>query len=59
MICKYCRYKNSWDCADGWNRREDCSEFVLDWDALSKSKQELIRGALTLLEINADNGVDW
>ena len=60
MICKYCRYRNSWDCEDGWNRRENCSEFVLDWDTLSKIRQEAIRNALIVLETKAEkSGIDW
>ena len=43
MICEYCIYKNSWDCGDGWNRRENCSSFALNWDSLSKSEQGIIR----------------
>ena len=38
--CDYCKYKNSWDCEDGWDRvRNDkiCDDFVLDFKFLSKN----------------------
>ena len=47
--CDYCRYKNTWDCEDGWDRvRNDkiCDDFVLDFKFLSKKQQEQIQKIL-------------
>ena len=50
MLCEYCRYKNSWDCADGWNRRKNCDSFSLQWDWLSEEQQRLIMKILSSME---------
>ena len=45
----YCRYKNTWDCEDGWDRvRNDkiCDDFVLEFEFLSKKQQEQIQKIL-------------
>ena len=47
--CDYCRYKNTWDCEDGWDRvRNDkiCDDFVLEFKFLSKKQQEQIQKIL-------------
>ena len=47
--CDYCRYENSWDCEDGWDRvRNDeiCNNFVLEFSLLSKKQQEQIQKIL-------------
>ena len=47
--CDYCRYKNSWDCEDGWDRvRNDkiCDDFVLEFKFLSKKQQMQIQKIL-------------
>lgn len=46
MICEYCKYKNSWDCGDGWNRRNNCDSFSLAWEFLSFDQQEFIQRML-------------
>ena len=52
MCCKYCVYRNSWDCGDGYNRRSNCSSFMLDWDALSDCEKKMIQ---MFLESKAEN----
>lgn len=47
--CDYCRYKNSWDCEDGWDRVQNdkiCDDFVLDSSCLSNKQQKQIQEIL-------------
>ena len=44
--CNHCRYRNSWDCDDGWNRRRGCSEFELDYSTLSDKQKKTIQKIL-------------
>ena len=47
--CDYCRYKNSWDCENGWDHvRNDkiCDDFVLEFNLLSKKQQQQIQKIL-------------
>ena len=47
--CDYCRYKNSWDCEDGWDRVDNskmCDDFVLEFNLLSKEQQKKIQKIL-------------
>lgn len=44
--CNHCRYRNSWDCDDGWNRRRSCSEFELDYSTLSDKQKKTIQKIL-------------
>ena len=47
--CDYCRYKNSWDCEDGWDRvRNDkiCDDFVLEFKYLSDKQKKKIQKIL-------------
>jgi hypothetical protein len=46
MVCEYCRYRNSYECDDGWNRRSNCSEFELDWNTLSNKDKRTIQKIL-------------
>lgn len=46
MICNYCSYRNSYDCADGWNRRNNCYDFKLDWNMLSEKDKTAIQKIL-------------
>ena len=46
MCCKYCVYRNSWDCGDGYNRRNNCSSFQLDWDTLTEFEKKIIQAVL-------------
>ena len=52
MCCKYCVYRNSWDCGDGYNRRSNCSSFELDWGTLSDFEKKVIQ---TVLENKTEN----
>ena len=55
-MCEYCCYRNSWDCGDGWNRRNNCDGFKLDFDVLTDEQKELVRNAIrnTLYNIRWD-----
>ena len=44
--CDHCRYRNSWDCEDGYNRKRDCKEFELDFDTLSNKQKKVIQRIL-------------
>ena len=46
MICTYCSYRNSYDCADEWNRRNNCKDFKLDWNMLSEKDKRTIQKIL-------------
>lgn len=41
-MCRYCTFRSSWECDDGYATRL-CSEFRLNWDALDNdSRKEII-----------------
>lgn len=44
--CNYCKYRHSWDCDDGYNRRESCGEFELDFSTLSNKQKKAIQKIL-------------
>lgn len=44
--CYYCKYRNSWDCEDGWGRREGCEYFVVDGERLSRKQNRTIQKIL-------------
>lgn len=44
--CDHCRYRHSWECDDGWNRRKNCSEFELDYSTLSNKQKKTIQRIL-------------
>jgi len=47
--CDYCKYRNSWDCDDGWNRVSDdsyCESFSLDFMSLTKKQRKAIQKML-------------
>lgn len=44
--CDHCRYRNSYDCDDGWNRHKNCEEFELDFDTLNSRQKKTIRKIL-------------
>ncbi len=47
--CDYCRYKNSWDCEDGWDRVSNdkmCEDFALDFETLSDKQKKKIQEIL-------------
>ena len=47
--CDYCRYKNTWDCEDGWDRVDNnkmCEDFVLEFKYLSDKQKKKIQKIL-------------
>ena len=46
MICEYCLYAECYECRDGWGRKDNCSDFKLNWDSLSKRDQNKIKKEL-------------
>lgn len=47
--CDYCRYKNTWDCEDGWGRVDNnkmCEDFVLEFEYLSDEQKKKIQKIL-------------
>ena len=44
--CDHCRYRHSWECDDGWNRRRNCSEFELDFSTLTNKQKKAIQRIL-------------
>ena len=51
-VCEHCKYRNGWECGDGWNRQEGgCEEFKLDWDTLSDKQKEAIHRHLKIEEM--------
>ena len=51
-VCEHCKYRNDWECGDGWNRQKGgCEEFKLDWDTLSDKQKEAIHRHLKIEEM--------
>ena len=46
-VCNYCVYRNSYDCADGYDRSENCNSFKLDFETLSKKQKKKIKKILS------------
>ena len=47
--CEYCEYRNSWDCGDGWGRKDNnvfCEDFKLDFNQLREEQKEKIQRIL-------------
>lgn len=44
--CDHCKYRNSYDCDDEYNRHKNCDEFYLDFGTLKKKQQKAIRNIL-------------
>ena len=47
--CEYCEYRNSWDCGDGWNRKNNnvfCEDFKLDFNQLREEQKKKIQRIL-------------
>lgn len=39
--CKYCKYRHSWDCDDGWAYpKNGCENFELDKNTLNKNEKK-------------------
>lgn len=44
--CEYCEYRNSWDCEDGWNRKDNnvfCEDFRLEFNQLGENAKKKIQ----------------
>ena len=51
-VCEHCKYRNSWECGDGWNRQKGgCEEFRLDWNTLSNEQKKAIHRHLKIEEM--------
>ena len=46
-VYKHCEYRNSWDCEDGYCNCENCDQFKLDFDTLTKKQQKAIKRIYT------------
>lgn len=57
-VCEHCKYRNSYDCGDGWGLpKNGCDEFELEFSTLSKKQQKAIRRILSHEDDNDD--CDW
>ena len=52
-ICKYCKYRNSWDCSEGYYPTKGCENWSLDDYALTDEQVKHIKKAL-MLTIDAE-----
>ena len=44
--CECCEYRNSWDCEDGWGRKNNnvfCEDFKLDFNQLREGQKKKIQ----------------
>lgn len=46
-VYRHCKYRNSWDCEDGYCNCENCGDFILDGDTLTKKQQKAIKRILS------------
>ena len=46
-VYNHCKYRNSWDCEDGYCNCENCEDFKLDFDTLTKKQQKAIKRILS------------
>lgn len=46
-VYNHCKYRNSYDCADGYCNCEICESFSLDFDTLTKKQQKTIKKVLS------------
>lgn len=46
-VYSHCKYRNSYDCADGYCNCEKCDDFKLDSDTLTKKQQKTIKRILS------------
>ena len=46
-VYSHCKYRNSWECADGYCNCEKCDDFKLDSDTLTKKQQKTIKKILS------------
>ena len=51
-LCKYCTCHGSWDCEDRNYYPDNCSDFKLDYNMLSKKQKKKIKEILSKGENN-------
>ncbi len=45
-VCKYCKYRNSWDCGDVPHPKDGCGSWSLDADTLSDKQTKTLKRVL-------------
>lgn len=45
-LCRYCSYRNSWDCSENYYSEQGCENWSLDVDTLSEKQKNHIKNAL-------------
>ena len=56
--CDCCKYRNSYDCADGWGLPKDgCEHFVLDYETLDDTQKKIVCDRL--FEKEEQDDWDW
>lgn len=59
-MCKYCKYRNSWDCSDGYYPTKGCKNWSLDDCTLTNEQNEHIKAALMLtIDMGLTYDTDW
>ena len=53
-LCRYCEYRNSWDCSEGCYPVEGCENWCLDSCSLSEEQKSKIRGTLLSSILRSD-----
>lgn len=46
-LCEHCVCRGSWDCEDRYYYHDNCDEFKLDYDTLSKKQKKKIKKILS------------
>lgn len=46
-LCEYCACRGSWDCEDGYYCLDNCDDFKLDYDTLTKKQKKKIKKILS------------
>lgn len=59
-ICKYCKYRNSWDCSEGYYPAKGCENWSLDDYTLTDEQIKRIKKALMLtIDTELTSDTDW
>lgn len=59
-ICKYCKYRNSWDCSEGYYPVKGCENWSLNDYTLTDGQTERIKNALMLtIDTELTLDMDW
>lgn len=59
-ICKYCKYRNSWDCSEGYYPTKGCENWNLDEYSLTNEQSNRIKAALMLtLDTDLVSDTGW